>query len=288
MRKGFLLVLLSAFLLACAVPSLAAVASGDSFVRIGEDIHVPYGRSVKNVVAVRGNVYVRGVIEEDVVAVMGDVRLYSTARVGEDAVTVGGRVIKDPNAIVGGDVVDVTMNRHVAGVMKAAEPYIGVMSIFGVAVFVIIILLGLLGLVAVLVSFMQKHLGVIAAKVRQSWWKSLLWGLLGVALLVPAVISLALSVIGIPLIFIVLVFISAAMLLGYVAVAQILGNRLLDMHYKKAKKKPSVLIEAILGVAVLFLVGLIPYVGGLVRNIALLTGFGAAITTKLGFEKKGK
>jgi hypothetical protein len=289
MRKGFVFCLAAILAVTClsvfGASSAEGIDQGKSIVKVGEDVHVPAGARVESAVAIRGNVYVRGAVDEDVVAIMGDVRLYSTARVGGDAVAVGGRIIKDAEGVVGGDVVEVSVGEHVRGIMANISPYVGVMSIFGVIVFRLLLLLGFLGLAALLLSFMARHVGVVAARAEKSWWKALLWGLLGTILIVPSIVFLAITIIGIPLIFVVVIAISAAMALGYVAVADIVGKRIVKAA---KKKKQSIFVETIIGLVVLFLVDLIPILGGIVRTAVVLIGFGAALTTKLGFDKGKK
>ena len=284
MRKIFAFCLVAALLLSCVGGSQAVdIVSGSSIVKIGEDIHISAGTSVNSAVAIRGNIYVRGTVDEDVVAVLGDVRLYPTARIGKDAVSVGGRVIKDPAAMVGGDIVDISIGRRARGMIRNLVPYVGVMPVVGFVVFRILLLLGFIGLAALLISFLTRHVGVIAARIEKSWWKALLWGILGVILIVPAMVFLTISIIGIPLIFVLIIFVSIAMVMGFVAVADIVGKRIIRVA---KKKKQSIFIEAILGLIILFLVDLIPIIGGIVRAAALLMGFGASLTTKLGFEEK--
>ncbi|HUR58300.1 MAG TPA: RDD family protein [Opitutaceae bacterium] len=57
-----------------------------------------------DVVAVLGNVYINSKIGGAVVAVMGDVELGPEAEIGREVVSVGGRVIRDPKAVVHGRV----------------------------------------------------------------------------------------------------------------------------------------------------------------------------------------
>jgi len=286
MRKILLLCMASVVLFSCAgLADAADVVKGESIVRVGEDIHVPVGVTAKSVVAIRGNIYVRGSVEEDVVAVVGDIRLYPTASVGEDAVTIGGSIIKDEGARIGGDLIDISVGRRMRGMLRNVLPYAGALPVAGFVIFRLMLLAGFLGLAALIISFVAKYIGVIGARIEKNWWKALLWGLLGSILIAPVIVFLAISVIGIPLILVVVILVSAAMVMGYVAVAQIIGRKLV----KAAKKKKlTAMMEVLLGIAVLFMIDLIPLIGALVRAAVLLIGFGGALTTKLGFEKARK
>ena len=67
----------------------------------------------ENVVAVMGDVHVGGHVHQEVVAVLGDVWLGPEAEVTGNVVSVGGRVIRDPSAIVHGRINEIPFLRHI-------------------------------------------------------------------------------------------------------------------------------------------------------------------------------
>ena len=84
-------------------PVLRTDAEPGSIVRLFADVTVPAGRTVPgDVVTVFGSADVSGVVEGDVVAVLGSVRLRPGARVEGDAVAVGGALDQAAGAEVGG------------------------------------------------------------------------------------------------------------------------------------------------------------------------------------------
>jgi len=91
----------------------SAEAAGDVYeavIAIGGDARVT-GSVGEGVVAVLGNAYVDGKVGEVVIAVMGDVELGPNARVSE-VVSVGGRIIRDPGAIISGSQQQVGFGGH--------------------------------------------------------------------------------------------------------------------------------------------------------------------------------
>lgn len=281
MKKLLLFVLIGAMLLSVPASGFARgvvkkdIVRESSIVKVGEDVTVSEKTKVKDVVAIRGNVFMKGEATGDVVAVLGTVHLFPTAKVGGDAVSVGGTVIKHDGAEVEGNIVEVG-----AG-MQESLPYIGAFAATGLAVFGVVMALGIIALAMLIVAFMTKQVGTISSRIERNPWKSLLWGILGGLLIVPVAILLLVTIIGIPLILVEVVLVSCGMILGLVAVSQLIGKKI-----AQALRKPNqpMMLETIIGLVVLLLVALIPVLGGIVKCLAMTVGFGAALTTKLGYK----
>lgn len=81
----------------------------DAIVRVFDDAHVEAGERVTgDVVAVFGSVTVDGQVDGDVVAVLGSVTLSPTAKIGGQAVAVGGTVRQPDGSVVEGESVSVS------------------------------------------------------------------------------------------------------------------------------------------------------------------------------------
>ena len=81
---------------------------GDALVRVFGDIHVPRGKRVSDdVVAVFGSVDVQGEVEGDVVAVLGTIHVSDGAVIHGQAVSVGGAVEQEEGATINGETVSV-------------------------------------------------------------------------------------------------------------------------------------------------------------------------------------
>jgi uncharacterized RDD family membrane protein YckC len=86
------------------LPATAAAQVG-SPVRIGQDYTLRADESAQDVVVIFGNADISGHARGDVVVILGDARLSSTASVDGDFVVVGGAGVAASGATVGGDVV---------------------------------------------------------------------------------------------------------------------------------------------------------------------------------------
>jgi len=163
--------------------------------------------------------------------------------------------------------------------VEAYAPLIVTMGMGGFLVMKALAFLGLIGLSMIVVSFMTRQIGVISSTIEKDWRTTLLWGLLGYILICPMAILLAVTIVGIPLIIVEAVLVSIAIIMGYIAVSQLIGKK-----FTKAIRRPnqSMMIEIILGLTILFLVDIIPVIGVIVKSIVLVLGFGSAIVTQLG------
>jgi len=283
MKRLGIFVLAALMLFSIAAASHARVIVRDqSVVKIGENINMGSDMTLKDLVAIKGNINVKGNVEGDVVAVLGTIQLFPTAKVAGDVVVVGGSIVRQEGAQVKGEIVEIAISKGGTDMIGACTPFIGVMGIGGFLVLKVLILLGFIGIAAILVSFMTPQVGVISSKIEKDWLKAFLWGILGVLLVCPFAFLLAVTIIGIPLILVELLFISVAMTMGYVAVTQIIGKK-----FTKAIRKPNqpMLVEVIWGLVILFLIDLIPFAGPFIKALVATIGFGGAIVTKLGYKK---
>ncbi|MFH0931161.1 MAG: hypothetical protein V1890_04430, partial [Candidatus Zixiibacteriota bacterium] len=80
--------------------------NGGDLVKFGKDITIEEGEKVTgDVVAIGGNVRVKGLVEGDVVSIGGNIFVSSTGIIEKDATSVGGDVIRDPGSIIKGETV---------------------------------------------------------------------------------------------------------------------------------------------------------------------------------------
>lgn len=256
------------------------LASDRSIVKIGSDVRVEKDERVDDAVAVGGSVYIDGIVDGDAVAVGGTVHLGEEAIVHGDAVTVGGKIDEAEGAMIYGTTVDVG-SFDFGNIFEGKHFFDGHKGI--PKVFTIIPLIGCLALVLLLSVLIPTELGTVATNIKNEPIIMFLWGLLGIILIVPLAVMLAISIIGIVLIPIELLAVFLASLIGYIAVAIIIGKKILRALNNE---NPSVILSAILGVLVLWLVGLIPIFGSLVKAIAGIIGFGAVIIAVARRNKK--
>lgn len=280
MKKLFVLVLTAFILISMISISHARVLVKDtSIVKVNEDINMGQGLIFKDVVAINGNVNVKGDVGGDVVAVLGNVHLFPTAKVAGDVVSIGGKIVKDEGSKIKGEITEMAISKEGVKMIEMYAPLIGTMGMGGFLVFKVLMFLGFIGLAMIIISFMTKQIGVISSKIEKQWLKTLLWGILGYILICPVAILLAITIVGMPLIMVEAVLVSIALTMGYIAASQLIGKK-----FTKAIRKPNqpMIVEVAWGLAILFLIDFIPFLGPLVKCLVLTMGFGSAIVTKLG------
>ena len=241
-------------------------------VRIGGDVVVEKGMTVKDAVAVGGNVTVYGVVKKSAVAVGGSVILGPDAVVRKDVVCIGGVIEIQEGARIGGDLIELSIPG-----LKAILPYLYEETPVGwLVVFEIITFAGLLALALLVVALIPGPVGLVTENVRHSLLKVTLCGILGVLVIVPLAIFLMITVIGIPLVALEVLLVGGAMLVGYIAMAQFVGDRL-----AAAIKRPGLNVLGVtgLGLILLWAIGWVPFLGPAVKSAAILLGFGAVLVT---------
>ncbi len=99
------------------------------------------------------------------------------------------------------------------------------------------------------------------------------WGLLALLLSIPLLIILLISFIGLPLAFILGAVMAISLYLAQFWVALALGNAIAD----RAKWHPNAYANAFIGLIILTLLGLVPVLGGIIKLLVAVLGFGAVI-----------
>ncbi len=267
-----------------SIPSLALSqevtdVSGSGQVKIGGNLEIPKEKEVDSAVVVGGSLNVLGHVKHDAVAVGGSIHLGPDARIGGDAVSVGGKITKEPGATIGGDVVEVSP--------ISISPVVPAFSWKNVAPLLIIIklvtFLGFLGMALLAALLIPKQLGTIAFHVEENFIKSFAVGLLAFVLFLPIMILMIISIIGIIFIPLVLFILLMAIILGYIAISQVIGKKvgqlLKNMHL-------SMMVEITIGLVILAVLGLIPFVGWLVHCVVAAAGLGGVLVTRFGTEIK--
>ncbi|MDD4178478.1 MAG: hypothetical protein PHH14_00295 [Candidatus Margulisbacteria bacterium] len=246
-----------------------------AMVKVGESVTIPEGAEVKSVVCVGGSVTIYGTIDEDVVCVGGSIFLKDSAIVEGAAVSVGGKVMKEPGAITKGDIVEVS----VGGISPAVSFFTKGGILKGLAIFSFLSFIGFVALTMILVATFTPQIGRVSGILEEDLLRNFLIGLLIAVLFVPVVIMLGVSIVGIILIPVWAIIIVCASLFGYIAAGHLLGKKIL--HAFKIYGR-SMMTECLTGVVLLWLIGLVPIGGLLVKLIASLTGIGAVYWTRFG------
>ena len=276
MRRISSLVVL-AFLVALALPAASPAQTSDheedAIVVITGDVDVLRGETVDGVFVVSGDVRIAGHVDGDVVLLSGDAVV--NGRVDGDLVTIGGQARLLPRAFVAGDVRYGDERPIVAGdaivrgdVSKKNGldsldlfPFLGAL-IFLIGTFVSSLVLGLL-----LLLIAPRAADAIEARSHERIGPLIAIGIaIAIALPLAALIA-TVTIVGLPLAFVIFLALLPLWAVAYCASAWVLGRRMV-------KAPRSRYLAFLAGVAVLAVVGLVPVVGWLVSLAAVVFGLG--------------
>lgn len=244
---------------------------GRTRIRLGGPVVVEKGERVEDVVAIFGSVTVRGEVHGNAVAVGGSVRGEQGATIRGDVVAIGGGIEMAPDVRLSGRAEHVAIGFPEIRVYGSNDPEFSLQflpdrrsiagALAGVSIFRLTALL-LLGLAAALVF--SSTVGRTADVAAHSPLQALVIGVGLQLLLVPALIvlslSLAVMVVGLPLIPVVLVAAGAVWLVGFTGATSAAGRGVLRAV---GIANPSLLSSFLLGglpVAVLAIVSRIGWV----------------------------
>ena len=279
------LVFLVALALPAASPAQTSDHEEDAIVVISGDVDVPRGETVDGVFVVSGDVRIAGRVDGDVVLVSGDVVV--NGRIDGDLITIGGQARLLPRAFVSGDVRygderpvvagsaivrgDVTQKNGLDSLNLF--PFLGAL-IFLVGTFISTVLLGLL-----LLLIAPRAADAIEARSHERIGPLIAIGIaIAIALPIAAVIA-AVTIVGLPLAFVILLSLLPLAAIAYCTSAWVLGRRMVKAPHNRY-------LAFLAGVALLEAVSLIPVVGWLVGFAAAVFGFGL-IGAAIGRAREG-
>jgi hypothetical protein len=268
------------FLLAGLLAAFSSTVRAESanVVKIGSDVTIEEGTKVRNVLTIGGQITIEGVVENHVIAVGGSAVLAKTAIVGGNVVSLGGVIVRGRGAEVQGSLTEINPDDITDAVTNAlSDEWEGWSWIF--AVVSISIFIGVLLITLIIVYFIPKPVSVIATAIRKVPLKATVWGIVGLILIVPLAVLLAVSVVGIVLIPLEMTIVLCAVILGFAAVSQLVGERLF-IALKRHDR--SIMRETVWGLIILWVIGWIPYVGWMLKVFAIVLGLGGVIVTRFG------
>ncbi|MBI5035162.1 MAG: polymer-forming cytoskeletal protein [Chloroflexi bacterium] len=238
-------------------------------------------RVQRDVVIFGGDLKVGGTIDRDITVFGGRVTLDSTAVVKGNVLTFGGGVDKKEGATVSGQVMrngSGTMPRvGVAPVPPVRWNWFG--DLFWGFVQGFFTMVGLAALGALILVFMPNHLKQVSTVAEQSALPSLGVGCLTWLVAPPLMILFIVTCLGIPLSAILGILLVAASAFGWIAIAILLGDRLLNAL--KVKNIVPIL-SMVVGLVVLWLISAVPFLGWLIGLLIATLAVGAVVLTRFG------
>ena len=260
------------------------------------DYTVPAGASTSgSVMVIRGNLDVYGNVDGAATAVMGDVIVHDGGRVRGGAVALGGRVINEGGSVLG-VIKEVGATHNRSTVSFGGRPRTTLGSLISAILWLVVLLL--VGTIVAL--YLRDHFKRAVEVVTNESGKSLLAGVVGGLLSIPALIAIvvlfAITIIGVVFIPIgvaaFLIAISGIAMLGFLAVAQVAGVAIAGKREAEtpAGQDLQFLYTGILAFSALWILAAaftwFPVLGTVLRVfafavtlVAVATGFGAVVLT---------
>ncbi|HOO36159.1 MAG TPA: hypothetical protein PK842_08555 [Smithella sp.] len=270
MRTKLLFPLLVFVLLFCAMP-----VDAKTIVKIGRDVDISEDQQATGVIAVGGQITVRGLVEKNVVAVGGSVVITGDAVVRGNVLCIGGVVVRGSGARIFGNVTEVNSANFLDAVSSAfyeeEEEWSWLTDIIYFCFFTFLLMLALM-----LTFLFPRPLNAIIDSVAAQKTKSFFWGILGALMIAPLFMLLALSFIGIPLIPLAFSLVLLAFIFGFLAMSALLGRFVLTNFFRHHKL--SLMKEALLGMMLWWVIGWAPFYTGMMIKAAVITmGFGGVL-----------
>lgn len=268
------------------------------------------GLAKGDLAAIGGSVRVSGKVGGDVAAIGGDVILAKGAAVAGDVSVVGGHLTKEEGVVIKGSVSQVglgvlkgllpTLTRgglkialvsgNGSGSGRAdAQTSVGGRFLKAAASLIFVVALGMV--LCMVALFLPRQTQAVAAAIRLDFWRSAVVGTLMVILLLPGVLALTISILGIPLIPVAILAWCTAALFGVGAFCLILAERAAEALRRPL---PAVPLAVGLGWLILeilplagkliggFIGGTLTFAGFLLLTCGMVAGLGAVWNTQMG------
>jgi hypothetical protein len=252
---------------------------------IGGSVHVIEDETVREAVALGGELRVDGTVQRDAVSVLGDVIVGPKAVIKGNVVSVGGHLNIDPRASISGDRVAVPLglSRFLERAHQVAHAKMTVLermfsllkSALSWAVFFV------LGLV--MLALAPERVRVVGRDLRRDPARSAAVGLAATVAVMPLSILLVLTLVGILVLPFLALFFAAGVLLGMFGLAIEAGASLPG----RRERRTQVAMLA-LGAALLFLICQVPYLGPVILFAAGIASLGAALRTRFGSGQRNE
>jgi cytoskeletal protein CcmA (bactofilin family) len=263
---------------ALIAPLAAGASSGsghseDAVVVISGDVVVDRGETVDGVFIASGDARIAGRVDGDVIVLSGDAVV--SGSIDGDLFTASGTSRLLPSAEVGGDVgysdehPQVALDARVDGeVTKQDWPEVGgLLSWIGGILFWLAMSVSLLVLGALLVLIAPRAADSLEARSRERFGPTIAIGIAILIVLPIAALLAGITLLGLPLALAIGLSLLPLGAVAYVAAAFALGRRILKPPRER-------MLSLLVGLAVLRLAALIPFLGALVGLAALVFGLG--------------
>lgn len=281
-RAALLLPLaLLALLLLPGLTAPAAAAVRGTVTHVGSGtVTVARGDTASSVFAVGGSVVIAGTVNDTVVGIDTHVTLQPGSVVGAShtagttsLVLIGGSLTKQGGAVVRGSTTTVNGSQVATawreGVVAPVSHALGTLSLIIWGALTILFVL----LAVVLAALAPRQLTAVGRRITRRPLPTIGWGLLIALVIVPVVtLLLVASIIGLLALIPWGIVVLAVYAVGAVGIAALLGEALVH----RLGGHMGLVLASLIGVVIIRLVELIPFVGPVVSGLLAILAFGAA------------
>jgi hypothetical protein len=253
----------------------AGETHNEDIVVLGGPVRIA-GQQRGDVVVLGGPVVISGEVDGDIVSLGGPLHLASTARAHRDVVTVGGPLVKDAGATIGGETVEVAAAGGLAHMIPHL-PFFGGLGMAGLLSLsilqwlktAVVALLLALVIAAVLPVRVEAAAGVL----RDRWLACLLWGLAAGISVFPLALLLCVTCVGwiVPI-----AFYQAAKYFGCAALFVVVGEAMGGTGFRR---ELSLMPSLLLGFLMLSLIG---FFVPMIWFVYSWTAAGCALVSRFG------
>lgn len=229
------------------------------------------GKINGDVAVLGGNIFNKGMIDGDLLVAGGSIKLDSGSVVSGDIAIVGGSIEKDTNAIVKGEIKAVNIKILGRTLHKFPDLYLlsegfpKILTSSFRVVGLIMVWVGFFVLVLLVALIFPRQVVAIAQKTQVNVWLPIAIGFGMQILIVPLIMLMAVSLIGIPVIPLFILALFACLLLGLTSVFYLIGSRI--KHTEDTKQ--SLIGKFALGFIVVMA---LPILGALIRIVSPIGG----------------
>lgn len=229
------------------------------------------GRVDGELAVIFGNAVINGVVDGNAASVFGNITVGENGVIKGSAAAVMGKVKRSPGSIIEGEIASVD-GPFKAGRTKVV-PLMGISSIIGLVVFY--------GLSALLLVLIPDRMSYMTESAPARIWRRFGIGIAAYLLFIPAIVALAITIIGLLLIpfFIAGFFLIA--FIGMTALKLAVGRRITG----SLEGRGAPYIYLLVGSILIFVLPFVPVLGWLAYLFAASVGLGVVLDTRIGRPK---
>lgn len=215
-----------------------------------------------------GNITINGTVDGNVAAIFGNITVGNSGVIEGSAAAVAGRVKRLPGSVVEGEIASINGPFNISS--ADFIPLVTISSIVGLMVF--------FGLSSLLLLLIPDRIMLMAENTPVKIWRRFGIGIACYLMFIPAIIALAITIIGV---FLIPLFIAVFLLTAFIGMTSLkiaVGRRITG----KLDGRGAPYIYLLVGSILVFFLPFIPVLGWLVYLFAASLSMGVVLDTRFG------